>query len=224
MLYCILLKLQLLKYSQNSLKCMLHSKSHCLELLKEANNKYSYVYIIGCTSKCGDILARSIPSNHQSSINIVEKSYLWMYIVICNISHTSCIISALIMRYWKTPQLHRKMCLAGISRHAHRIRGSSPLRVRHLAWFWLIVRCLAHDKEKKHSSCPKHFIPLGQIWSGTYLKKMLYAQEQVRLPYWIWRISWGVLDIADLSNSWVIWLLQCKWNVITAAHIWNWRL
>ncbi len=72
----------------------------------------------------------------------------------------------------KTPQLHIKMCLAGISCHAHKIRGSSPLKVRHLALFWLILRCLTHEKEKKYSSCPYNVIPLAQIWSGTYLKKM----------------------------------------------------
>ncbi len=71
----------------------------------------------------------------------------------------------------KTPQLHTKMCLAGISHQAHKICGSSPLRVRHLALFWLILRCLTHDKEKKYSSCPKNVIPSAQIWSGTYLKK-----------------------------------------------------
>ncbi len=80
------------------------------------------------------------------------------------------------------------------SRHAHKICSSSPLRVRHLALFWLILRCLTHGKEKKYSSCQKNVIPLAQIWSGTYLKKMLHAQEQVRQPYWICRTSWGVLS------------------------------
>ena len=92
-----------------------------------------------------------------------------------------------------TPQLHRKMCLAGISRHAHKICGSCPLRVRHLALIWLILRCLTHDKEKKYSSCPKNVIPLAQSWSGTYVRKMLHAQEQIRQPYCLCRISWGVL-------------------------------
>ena len=36
----------------------------------------------------------------------------------------------------KTPQLHTKMWLAGISHNAHNICGSSPLWVRHWALFW----------------------------------------------------------------------------------------
>ncbi len=93
------------------------------------------------------------------------------------------------MTWANTPQLHTKMCLAGISHHAHKICGPSQLRVRHLALFWLILRCLTHDKKKKYSSCTKNVINLAEIWSGTYLKKMLHAQEQVRQPYWICRIS-----------------------------------
>ncbi len=115
----------------------------------------------------------------------------------CGLLLASCVIdtwrSTVGWRGGETPQHHTKMCLAGISCHAHKVCGSSPLRVRHLALFWLILRCLTHDKEKKYSSCPKNVIPLAQIWSGTYLKKMLHAQEQVRQPYWICRISRGVL-------------------------------
>ena len=56
-------------------------------------------------------------------------------------------------------------------------------------------------KRKKYSSCPKNVIPLiAQIWSGTYLKKMVHAQEQVRQPYWICRISWGVLAYPMTKN------------------------
>ena len=58
---------------------------------------------------------------------------------------------------WNTPQLHTKMCLAGISRHAHNICDSSLLRVRHFALFW------SHDKEEKYSSCPNNVILLAQI-------------------------------------------------------------
>ena len=114
-----------------------------------------------------------------------------------------------------TPQLHTKMCLADFSRHAHKTCSSGPLRVSqfwlilrclthdkekiYLALFWLILRCLTHDKEKIYSSCPKVVIPLAQVWSSTHLKKMLHAQEQVWQPYWICRISWGVLML--LENS-----------------------
>ncbi len=59
----------------------------------------------------------------------------------------------------KTPQLHTKMCLAGISCHAHKICSSSLSRVRHLGLFWLFLRYLTHDKEKKYLPCPKKCHP-----------------------------------------------------------------
>ena len=93
---------------------------------------------------------------------------------------TKQLIGALCSR--KTPQLYTTMCMAGISCHANKIRGTSSLRVRHLALFWLSLKCLTHDKEEKYLSCPKYFIPSAQIWSGTYLKKMLHGQQQVRQP------------------------------------------
>ncbi len=125
------------------------------------------------------------------------------------------------------------MCLAGASHHGHKIWSSSLLRVRLLALFWLILRCLTHDKEKKYLSCPKNVIHLAQIWSGTYLKKMLHAQEQVRQPYWICRISWGVLvrhlkinqnRVKCLTINGLEPQMLWEWREIPARHIfvWSW--
>ena len=105
-------------------KYMIHeSDMHGTHLLLVLN--YSFIRDLNISvMNCGSSI-----SNFWLSIKLLEVRFC-----ACHTAHfMSCSYSGdtIWMYMAKTPQLHIKMCLAGISRHAHKICGSIPLWVRH---------------------------------------------------------------------------------------------
>ena len=114
------------------------------------------------------------------------------------------------------------MCLADISFHAHKICGSSPLRVSQLALFRYILRCLAHDKEKKilvmpekchsfSSNLVRHLFEKDASCLGTSQAAILDLQYQLRGPQLLstlhyWSMQLGHCYHQSLYSQMINWL------------------